>query len=59
MRTTYVSPVDHATGMLYLDDVLADTQLYEQLLNILQEFDNNIISITSIKTKNAILNTWY
>lgn len=54
VRTTYVSPVDHATGMLYLDDVLADTQLYEQLLNILQEFDNNIISITSIKTKNAI-----
>lgn len=54
MRSTYVSPVDHATGMLFLDDVLADTQLYEQLLNILQEFDNNIINIVSIKAKNAI-----
>lgn len=52
--TTYVSPVDHATGMLYLDDVLANTQLYEQLLNILQEFDSNIINISSIKAKNAV-----
>lgn len=51
---TYVSPVDHATGRLFLDDVLANTQLYEQLLSILQEFDSNIINISSIKAKSAV-----
>ena len=54
VRTTYVSPVDHAIGTLFLDDVLADAQLFEQLLNILQEFDDNIINITSIKNKSNV-----
>ena len=53
MRSVFVSPADHTAGMIFLDDVMADAQLYEQLLKILQEFDSNIINITSIKTKHG------
>lgn len=49
VRTVYVSPNDHAMGKVYLHNVLADAELYEEMLQILQEFDENIISINSVK----------
>lgn len=40
-----VSPTSHATGMLYLREILEDSELYAEMLNVLQEFDEDIISI--------------
>ena len=40
-----VSPTSHATGMLYLREILEDSALYAEMLNVLQEFDEDIISI--------------
>lgn len=40
-----VSPTSHATGMLYLREILEDPELYTEMLNVLQEFDEDIISI--------------
>ena len=37
IRTTYVSPVDHAIGVLKLDDILSDSELYEEMLKILKK----------------------
>lgn len=54
VRSVFVLPADHTAGMIFLDDVMADAQLYEQLLKILQEFDSNIINITSIKAKHGM-----
>lgn len=58
-RTTYVSPVDHATGMLNLDYILSDSELYEEMLNILQVFDDNITNINALKNDNNPFFTEY
>lgn len=50
-RTVYVSPVDYAKGNLYLDEVLADSEMFEQMIEILQEFDENITNVSVIKPK--------
>ena len=41
----YISPIRHATGDVFLSDVLNSPELYEQMLSILKEYDENIISI--------------
>ncbi|MDO4323383.1 MAG: AAA family ATPase [Lachnospiraceae bacterium] len=41
----YISPIRHAEGNLFLRSVLDYPELYEQMLSILQEYDENIISI--------------
>lgn len=41
----YISPVRHAEGTVYLNSVLDSPELYEQMLQILREFDPGIISI--------------
>ena len=51
-NTVYISPVDHASGELYLNEVLSDTEFYEEMLNILKIFDKNIISINALKSEN-------
>lgn len=51
VRTTYVSPVEHAYGTMFLDDVMMKPELYEELIHILQEFDDSIISINSVNNK--------
>ncbi len=45
VKVTYISPVRHAEGTLFLRSVLDNPELYEQMLQILQEFDPGIISI--------------
>lgn len=47
-KTVYIAPFDHSKGKLYLDNVLADTQLFSEMIKILQEFDENIINITAV-----------
>lgn len=44
-RIIYISPVRHAEGNLYLRKVLDYPELYEQMLQVLREYDDDIISI--------------
>ena len=41
----YISPTRHAEGTLYLNAVLETPDLYEQMLAILKDYDEDIISI--------------
>lgn len=59
VRTIYISSVDHASGSPYLDDILSDSELYEELLNILKEFDDNIINVSTLKSKENPLTSEY
>lgn len=45
LDVTYISPVRHAEGTVFLNRVLDNPELYEQMLQILREFDPGIISI--------------
>jgi len=47
----YISPIRHATGEVFLSDVLNSPELYEEMLTILKEYDENIISINYDKEK--------
>lgn len=42
---TYISPVRHAEGNLFLSRVLDNPDLYEEMLIVLKEFDSDIVSI--------------
>ena len=41
----YISPVRHAEGFIYLGKMLDQPELYEQMLQVLKEYDEDIISI--------------
>lgn len=41
----YISPTQHAEGNLFLGKVLNEPVLYQEMLEVLQEFDPHIISI--------------
>lgn len=47
IKIVKVSPASHVTGMVYLKEMLEDTELYEEMLNVLKEFDEDIISINA------------
>ena len=53
VRTTYISPVDHAAGMLFLDDILSNSEMYSELIHVLQEFDKNILSVNALKSESS------
>ena len=53
VRTVYVSPNDHALGNLHLNNVLADSELYEEMLAILKKFDKDIIHINAVQVNNS------
>lgn len=53
LRTVYVSPVDHIRENLYLDSVLSDSEMYEEMLSMLRAFDENIIGISAIPTETS------
>lgn len=55
LRTVYVSPVDHTKGNLYLDHILSDSGMYEEMLSVLRAFDENIIGINAISTDVNVL----
>lgn len=42
---TYISPVRHAEGSLYLSQVLDNPDLYEEMLQVLKAYDEDILSI--------------
>ncbi len=58
-KTVYVSPVDYAIGVLHFDDILLDSELYSEMITILKEFDEDIISVNSIKQDAAMDLTEY
>ncbi|MBR4026419.1 MAG: ATP-binding protein, partial [Lachnospiraceae bacterium] len=41
----YISPMHHVTGNIFLSEVLDNPELYEEMLTILKEYDEDIISI--------------
>lgn len=41
----YISPIRHAEGNLFLNEVLDNPDLYEEMLAVLKEYDEDIISI--------------
>lgn len=59
VRTNYVSPVSHANGTLNLDHILSDSKLYDEMLNILKAFDENITNINAIKSESNPYSTEY
>lgn len=44
-KIVYVSPIRHAEGNFYLSQILAYPEMYEQMLQVLKEYDEGIISI--------------
>lgn len=41
----YISPIRHAEGNLFLNEVLDNPDLYEEMLSVLKDYDEDIISI--------------
>ena len=41
----HISPFGHVSGMLFLNEILNTPELYEEILEVLKEFDPGIISI--------------
>ncbi len=48
VRTAYVSPSAHATGALSLNNILGDAEFYEIMLEMLKNFDEDILSINAV-----------
>ncbi len=48
-KIVYISPVQHAYSDIFLNDVLNDPILYEEMLDVLRLFDDGIISINADK----------
>ena len=48
----YVSPVVHAQNLIFLDEILNNPLLYQEMLDVLKVFDSDIISINY--TRNEI-----
>lgn len=49
----YISPTAHGHNFLYLKEVLNDSELYPEMLSILQDFDSDIISINQYSFPNT------
>ncbi len=45
----YISPVRHAEGRVYLSEVLDHSDLYEEMLEVLKDYDEDIISINYVR----------
>ncbi|MDO5539698.1 MAG: AAA family ATPase [Eubacteriales bacterium] len=44
-KVVYISPIRHAEGSVYLSEILNNPDLYEEMLVVLKEYDEDIISI--------------
>ena len=54
----YVSPIEHGGNSNYLKEVLNDSELYPELLSILKEFDEDIISINQYSSQTSTNEYW-
>lgn len=50
-NVVYISPFKHTEGDMYLKDVLNNPELYQEMIELLKEFDDNIISINADKNE--------
>lgn len=57
IKTIYISPVQHAEGRMFLSEVLNNPELYQEMIEVLKEFDENIISINADKTNDLFSRT--
>lgn len=55
--STYIAPFQHTSNSLYLKDVLQDSDMYSEMLDILRKFDSDIISINSFSENNSTVFT--
>lgn len=51
-KILYISPTRHAEGELFLSQVLDKPDLYEEMLSVLREYDEDIISINYDRNEN-------
>lgn len=51
VRCVYVSPVSYAQENIYLDEVLGDSDFYNELIEILKEFDENITNVSAVRPR--------
>lgn len=51
---TYISPIRHAEGRLFLSQVLDNPDLYEEMLAVLKEYDADIVSINYDSDNNKL-----
>lgn len=54
----YVSPTQHANNTLYLDSLLTDSDMYEQFVDVMKEFDSDFVSINSVKEEQTFSNKY-
>ena len=54
----YVSPMAHGNTSNYLKEVLNDSELYPEMLSILQDFDSDIISINQYSSQISTNEYW-
>lgn len=52
-NVVYISPTQHTQSMLYLEEILRNTELYEEFIEIMKGFDPYFVSINSIHSENA------
>ena len=53
-KIIYISPVRHAEGNIFLSQVLNIPEMYEEMLTVLKEYDENIISINYDKESDSL-----
>ena len=49
----YIYPEVHLLNNYYLDEILNDSELYQELLNILKTFDEDIVSINATRERGS------
>ena len=54
----YISPIAHGSSNNYLREVLNDSELYLELLSVLNEFDEDIISINQYSSQTSTNEYW-
>ena len=54
-KVIYISPIKHAEGNVFLSGVLSDPELYEDMLDVLKEYDKDIISINYDRDEKSVL----
>ncbi|WP_175612817.1 AAA family ATPase [Fusobacterium mortiferum] len=55
IKTVYVSPFQHIESTVYLNDILDNPILFQDMLEVLKEFDKDIISINAGKIGNTVV----
>lgn len=54
----HISPTAHGNSCNYLKDILNDSELYPELLSVLKEFDEDIISINQYSSQSSTNEYW-